>query len=87
MTVKNYSPIGAMTVKNYSPNDLRFLLVENMAKYPQCYFVSLQLHFIHSFNSFNSLCSYTVFLYEIFLYFNYASTFNSRICENYITGF
>ena len=31
-----------VAVKNYSPNYLRFQLIENMAKYPQCYFVSLQ---------------------------------------------
>ena len=72
-----------MTVKNCSPNDLRFQLVENMAKYPHCYFVSLPIHFT---DIFNSLFSYTVFLYVIipvlhlylYLYFNYAPTFNSR---------
>ena len=72
-----------VTVKKYSPNDLRFQLVENMVKYPHCYFVSLPIHFIDILNSF---CNYTVFLYEIIqvihlyihLYFNYEPTLNSR---------
>ena len=79
-----------VTVKNYSPNDLRFQLVENMAKYPHCYFVSLPIHFTDIFNSF---CSYTVFIYVIipvinlYLYFNYAPTLILEICENYIAGY
>ena len=56
-----------VSVKNYSLNDVRFQLVENMAKFPQCYFVSFL--FCISYNPYPNLtlCTYQTIKCYLFL--------------------
>ena len=73
-----------VSVKNYSPNDFRFQLVENMAKFPQCYFVSFLFYISYNPYPNLALCTYQP-LNVTYFCSEYEFFFCIEICQKYIT--